>query len=70
MVEPWVTVAEIAEALQVSEGTVRAWLRAGQLHGRQFGGRVGWRVRAGGVPGGDAGPRAGGSGGRLRARPR
>ncbi len=46
MVEPWTTVGEIAEALQVSEHTVRAWLRAGRLHGRNFGGQIDWRVRA------------------------
>lgn len=42
--ERWLTVAEIAERLQVSEVTVRRWLREGTLHGRQLGGRAGWRV--------------------------
>jgi excisionase family DNA binding protein len=42
--ERWLTVAEIAERLQVSEVTVRRWLREGALHGRQLGGRAGWRV--------------------------
>jgi excisionase family DNA binding protein len=42
--ERWLTVAEIAERLQVAEVTVRRWLREGALHGRQLGGRAGWRV--------------------------
>jgi excisionase family DNA binding protein len=42
--ERWLTVAEIAERLQVSEVTVRRWLREGALAGRQLGGRAGWRV--------------------------
>jgi excisionase family DNA binding protein len=45
MGEPWTTVAEIAEQLQISEATVRAWLRAGRLPGRNLGGQTGWRVR-------------------------
>jgi excisionase family DNA binding protein len=44
MGEPWVTVGEIAEQLQISEATVRAWLRTGRLPGRNFGGQIGWRV--------------------------
>jgi excisionase family DNA binding protein len=42
--ERWLTVAQVAEQLQVSEVTVRRWLREGALHGRQLGGRAGWRV--------------------------
>jgi excisionase family DNA binding protein len=42
----WLTVAEIAERLRVSEVTVRRWLREGALVGRQLGGRAGWRVAA------------------------
>jgi excisionase family DNA binding protein len=42
--ERWLTVAQVAEQLQVSEVTVRRWLREGSLHGRQLGGRAGWRV--------------------------
>jgi excisionase family DNA binding protein len=45
MGELWTTVAAIAEQLQISEATVRAWLRAGRLPGRNFGGQIGWRVR-------------------------
>jgi excisionase family DNA binding protein len=42
--EQWLTVAQVAERLQVSEVTVRRWLREGALAGRQLGGRAGWRV--------------------------
>ena len=41
----WLTVAEIVEKLRVHENTVRRWLRSGELHGRNFGGRTGYRVR-------------------------
>ncbi len=43
--EQWVTVAQIAERLQVHPETVRRWLRDGQLVGRNFGGKSGYRVR-------------------------
>ena len=43
--ERWLTVAEIAERLRVHENTVRRWLRSGDLPGRGFGGRTGYRVR-------------------------
>jgi excisionase family DNA binding protein len=43
--ERWYTVQQIATMLQVHEQTVREWLRTGQLRGRSFGGRTGWRVR-------------------------
>ena len=45
MDERWLTVAEICERLRVHEETVRRWLRTGQLPGRAFGGRAGYRVR-------------------------
>jgi excisionase family DNA binding protein len=41
----WLTVAQIAERLQVHPETVRRWLRDGQLVGRNFGGKSGYRVR-------------------------
>ncbi|HEV2109066.1 MAG TPA: helix-turn-helix domain-containing protein [Thermomicrobiales bacterium] len=41
----WLTVAQIAERLQVHPETVRRWLRDGQLAGRNFGGKSGYRVR-------------------------
>ena len=43
--ERWLTVAEIVAQLQVHEQTVRRWLREGKLPGRNFGGRIGYRVR-------------------------
>ena len=43
--ERWFTVEQIAERLQVSEHTVRRWLRDGELVGHNFGGRTGYRVR-------------------------
>ncbi len=41
----WLTVAQIAERLQVHPETVRRWLRDGRLRGRNFGGKGGYRVR-------------------------
>ncbi len=41
----WLTVAQIAERLQVHQDTVRRWLRQGTLQGRNFGGKSGYRVR-------------------------
>ena len=44
--ERLLTVAEVADRLQVSEWTVRDWLREGRLKGHRMGGRkLGWRVR-------------------------
>lgn len=43
--ERWLTVAEIVDMLKVHENTVRRWLRSGKLPGRNFGGRMGYRVR-------------------------
>ena len=43
--ERWYTTHQIAELLQIGEHTVRVWLREGKLHGRNFGGRTGWRIR-------------------------
>jgi excisionase family DNA binding protein len=43
--EEWFTTAEIAALLKVHEQTVRVWLRSGRLPGRNFGNRVGWRVK-------------------------
>ena len=42
--ERWFTVEQVAERLQVTEQTVRRWLRAGSLAGRNFGGRTGYRI--------------------------
>lgn len=43
--ENWLTVSEIAERLRVTDQTVRRWLRAGNLVGRNFGGKAGYRVK-------------------------
>lgn len=45
MDDRWLKVTEIAERLQVHVETVRRWLRSGDLKGRDFGGRTGYRVR-------------------------
>lgn len=42
--ETLLTVADVAVRLRVREETVREWLRRGELHGFNFGGRTGWRV--------------------------
>lgn len=47
MHEEWFTVQEIADRLRVHVDTVRRWLRDGRLKGRNFGGKMGYRVRAG-----------------------
>ncbi len=44
--EQWLTVVQIAHRLQVHQETVRRWLRTGQLKGRNFGGKSGYRVRS------------------------
>lgn len=44
MDERWFTVEQIAERLQVTEQTVRRWLRDGALTGRNFSGKAGWRI--------------------------
>ncbi|GAC1407091.1 MAG: hypothetical protein NVSMB52_20500 [Chloroflexota bacterium] len=38
------TVPDVAAHLQVSEETVREWLRNGDLTGYNLGGQAGWRV--------------------------
>jgi excisionase family DNA binding protein len=43
--EPWFTTEQIAAQLQVSEFSVRRWLRTGRLRGVNFGGGSGWRVK-------------------------
>ena len=43
--DKWFTVEQIAERLQVTEETVRRWLRSGELVGRNFSGRTGYRIR-------------------------
>src|ERR1700682_4939941 len=43
--ERWFTVEQIALQLQVSEQTVRRWLRDGSIRGHSFGGKAGGRVK-------------------------
>ena len=40
------TVPEIALRLKVHQETVRRWLREGRLRGRNFGGKMGYRIKA------------------------
>lgn len=43
--EQLLTVQQVAERLQVTEWTVRDWLRTGRLKGFRLGGRKsGWRI--------------------------
>ena len=44
--DSWLTVTEITQRLKVHRETVRRWLRDGRLEGRNFGGKMGYRVRA------------------------
>lgn len=39
------SVAQIAAMLNVHPVTVQRWLRSGQLHGKRFSLKTGWRVR-------------------------
>ena len=42
----WVTVAQVAERFQVSQETVRRWIRSGQLPVLELGGvKAGYRIR-------------------------
>ncbi len=41
----FLTVPDVAEMLDVSEETVRRWLRDGRLDGVMIGRRAGWRIR-------------------------
>ena len=43
--DEWLTVQDIARLLNVHPETVRRWVRSGQLKGRAFGGRTGYRIR-------------------------
>lgn len=42
--ERWLTVAEVAERLDVAQETVRRLLRRGELPGMRISKRSGWRV--------------------------
>ena len=43
--DEWLTVHDVVRLLGVHEDTVRRWLRAGRLKGRNFGGKAGYRIR-------------------------
>jgi excisionase family DNA binding protein len=43
--ERLLTVAEIADRLQVDEQTVRRWIRQGRLAAHNFGGKAGYRIQ-------------------------
>lgn len=43
--ERLLTVAEIADSLQVDEQTVRRWIRQGRLVAHNLGGKAGYRIR-------------------------
>jgi len=40
----YLTTRQAADRLQVSEDTVRRWLRAGQIQGRRLSDRAGYRI--------------------------
>jgi excisionase family DNA binding protein len=42
--DEYLTVADVAMRLKVSQETVREWLRTEALHGYNLGGRAGWRI--------------------------
>jgi excisionase family DNA binding protein len=44
--DPWLTVEQIAERLQMHPDTIRRFLREGRLRGYRLTRRAGWRVRA------------------------
>lgn len=43
--ERLLTVAEVADQLQVDEQTVRRWIRQGRLEAHNFGGKAGYRIQ-------------------------
>jgi len=48
--ERYLTVAEAAERLRVTQETVKRWLRSGRLRGSRPGGtKAGWRIPASAV---------------------
>jgi excisionase family DNA binding protein len=45
-VETLLTVQQICDQLQVSDQTVRRWIKAGELPATNLGGKAGYRVRS------------------------
>jgi excisionase family DNA binding protein len=43
--EEWLTVAQVANLLQVSVMAVQGWIRRGELPAIRLGGKAGYRVR-------------------------
>ncbi len=43
----WLTVQQVCDQLQVSDQTVRRWIKAGQLPATDLGGKAGYRIREG-----------------------
>ncbi len=41
----WLTVAQVAQRLQLNDETVRRWIRAGELPALDLGKKAGYRVR-------------------------
>lgn len=43
--DQWLTVQQVCDQLQVSDQTVRRWIKAGALPAKNFGGKAGYRIR-------------------------
>ena len=43
--DKWVTVQQVCEQLQVSDQTVRRWIKARELPATDLGGKAGYRIR-------------------------
>ena len=45
MDDRWLTVQQVCEQLQVSDQTVRRWIKARELPATDLGGKAGYRIR-------------------------
>ena len=43
--ERWLTVQQVCDQLQVSDQTVRRWIKRGSLPAMNLGGKAGYRIR-------------------------
>ena len=43
--DQWLTVADVAGHIGAQEGTVRTWIREGELPDSKFGSRIGYQIR-------------------------